>query len=228
MTNWRKPILQLSVFLAAFFVLWTLRATVFFSIDESIASPTARATYSNLLKFVLWVLSAAAFAYWLRNASPTKYLGVSVFPRSRTWLSCLAVTAIFLMAVTLLDLTVGRKSFSGAGLSSLATAVGLQQFLVSPLFEELLFRGLVMKELLLFLPAYLASALTSLLFLGVHIPFWLSHGGLTQAMLANAFGVFVFSLVACWLYARSASIWPPTFAHVANNILSSLLVAGSA
>src|SRR5438128_2074074 len=147
MTNQRRAVLQLSLFLAAFFVLWTLRATVFFSIDESIASPVVRAAYSNLLKFVLWVLPATAFAYWLRDASPAKYLGLSVLPSLRNGLWCLGVTVIFLIAVALLDLTFGKKSFSEAGLSSLITVIGLQQLLVSPLLEELLFRGLVMKEL---------------------------------------------------------------------------------
>ena len=83
MVNQRKAALNLSLFLAAFFVLWTLRATVFYSVDESIASPTLRAAYADLLKLVLWVLPAAAFAYWLRSARPAKYLGLSVVPSLR-------------------------------------------------------------------------------------------------------------------------------------------------
>lgn len=46
-------------------------------------------------------------------------------------------------------------------------------------------------------------------------------------MLANATGVLIFSLVAGWLYLRSGSIWPPSLAHVANNCVAALLVAGS-
>ena len=184
-----------------------------------------RAAYANLLKLVVWVLPSAAFAYWLRGERPAKYLGLSVFPSLRKWLLCLAVTLIFLLAVTLFEYTSGRKSFSGAGLSLLPPVLALLQLVLSPLLEELLFRGLVMNELMSLLPAYLANALTSLLFVGAHLPFWLSHGGLTRAMISNAFGVFVFSVVACWLFARTRSIWPPTVAHIANNILSSLLVA---
>jgi membrane protease YdiL (CAAX protease family) len=198
---------------------------VFYAVDESIASPTLRAAYANLLKLVVWVLPSAAFAYWLRCERPAKYLGLSVVPSLRNWLLCLAVTVMFLLAVSLFEFTIGRKSFSGARLLSLPPVLALLQLVVSPLLEELLFRGLVMKDLMTLLPTSLANTLTSLLFVGAHLPFWLSHGGLTQAMLANAFGVFVFSVVACWLFARTASVWPPTFAHIANNILSSLLVA---
>jgi membrane protease YdiL (CAAX protease family) len=228
MVNQRKAARDLGLFLAAFFVVWTLRATWFNPVDESIASPTLRAAYSDLLKFILWVLPAAAFAYWLRSTPPVKYLGLSVVPSLRDWSWCLAVTVIFLLAVTLFELTLGGKSFSGASLSSLPTALALLQLVISPLFEEILFRGLVMKELMTLLPIHLASALTSLLFVGVHLPYWLSHGGPTEAMLANSVGVFVFSVVACWLFAKTSSTWPPTVAHIANNVLSSLLVANRA
>ena len=226
--NQRRAALDLSLFLAAFFILWTVRATWFYTVDESIASPTSRAAYADLLKLVLWVLPAAAFAYWLRSTPPVKYLGLCVVPGLRDWLSCLAATVIFLLAVTLFELTIGGKSFSGASLSSLPTMLALLQLVISPLFEEILFRGLVMKELMSLLPTYLANALTSLLFMGAHLPYWLSHGGPTPAMLANAVGVFVFSVVACCLFAKTSSTWPPTVAHIANNVLSSLLVGSRA
>jgi membrane protease YdiL (CAAX protease family) len=219
--------LQVASFLVVFFVLWTLRATVFYAVDESIASPVSRAAYSNLLKLVLWVLPAAAFARVLRGARPAEYLGLSVWPSRRNWLLCISVTAAFLLAVTLAEMFAGRKSWSTARLSSLPVALWLLQIALTPLLEELLFRGLVLKELLAFLPRYHAFALTSLLFVGVHLPYWLSHGGVTRTLLENAGGVFVFSIVACWLFARTASIWPPTVAHIANNILASILAASS-
>jgi uncharacterized protein len=87
---------------------------------------------------------------------------------------------------------------------------------------------LVLKELLTLMPAYVTTVLTSLLFVGIHLPYWLSPGGVTRALVASATGVFIFSLLACWLFARTASIWPPAAAHTANNILSSLLVTGNA
>ena len=222
--NRRLASLHLIVFLVVFFDVWTFRATLFFAVDESIASPTARAAYSNLLKLILWVLPAAAFGHWLRSTPPAKYLGLSAMPSLRNWLLCLAATFIFLLAVTLFTLTLGGKSFSAVSLALLPTVLGLLQFVISPLLEELLFRGMVMKELMALLPTYLATLLTSLLFVGIHLPFWLSHGGPTPATLTNAIGVFVFSILACWLYAKSGSIWPPTQAHIANNILSSMLI----
>lgn len=224
MVNGRTGGRDLSFFLAGFLVLWTIRGTLFYPIDESITSPVWRGAYSNLLKFVLWVLPAVAFACRVRRMPPARYLGVSVVPNLRNWILCLAVTVAFLVLVALFELTIGGKSFSGAGLASLPVVLALLQLVLSPWFEEVLFRGLVLKELLTLLPAYPANALTSALFVGVHLPYWLSHEGANRAVLAAAFGVFVFSVVAGWLFAKSASIWPPTLAHIANNVLASSLV----
>lgn len=124
-----------------------------------------------------------------------------------------------------LELSFGGKSISFVSLTSTPLILGLLSFVVSPLLEEIFFRGFVLKELLSLLSLTFANTMTSVLFVGIHVPHWLSHGGLTHSMMANCAGVFVFSLLAGWLAAKSRSIWPPTLAHVANNILSSLLVA---
>jgi len=75
MVHQRRIALDLSCFLIAFFVLWTLHATLFYAVDESITSPISRAAYSDLLKLILWVVPAAVFARWLRRTPPAKYLG---------------------------------------------------------------------------------------------------------------------------------------------------------
>jgi hypothetical protein len=91
------------------------------------------------------------------------------------------------------------------------------------LLEEVLFRGLLMNDLQHLLSITWAALLTSALFVGIHLPYWLSHGGPSQTTLANSIGVFLFSVLACWLFAKSSSLWPPTVAHIGNNLLASLL-----
>ena len=69
-----------------------------------------------------------------------------------------------------------------------------------------------------------AKLLASLLFAAIYLPFWLSHDGLSTTMLTNTVGVFIFSLLAGWLYLASSSIWPPTAAHIADNYVATLLI----
>ncbi len=227
MVNKGKRCLQLRLFLAAFFLIWAIRHTLFSAVDESIASPTLRAAYSNLVKLVVWVLPAAAFVYALRGASPVKYLGLSVWPSRRNWLLCISVTIAFLLAVTLLEMTVRKKCFSTASLSWLPVTAWLLQLLLGPLLEELFFRGFLMTELRALLPLSRALALTSLLFAGIHVVYWLARGATTQVTVENAGACLVFSFLAGWLFAKTASVWPSTCAHIANNFLYSVLTASS-
>jgi len=224
----RPEAIQLTCFLAGLFMVWTLRATLFYAVDESISNPLPRAAYSQLLKLILWVLPAAAFGYWLRGLPPTRYLGLHKLPDPRKWLESLGVITGFLLVVILVETISGRKSFLFAGAANWLTAVGVLHFIVTPLLEELLFRGMVLRELLALMPPWRANLLTSMLFVGIHLPFWLTQDDLSLAVLGNAAGVFIFSLVAGWLWSQSTSIWPPFLAHVANNLLASMLVASPA
>jgi membrane protease YdiL (CAAX protease family) len=227
MINQRKRSLQLSLLLVAFFFIWAIRHTLFSALDKSIASPTLWAAYSNLVKLVVWILPAAAFVYVLRGASPAKYLGLSVWPSRRNWLLCISVTIAFLLAVTLFETTVRKKWFSTASFSWLPVTAWLLQLMLGALLEELFFRGFLMTELLALLRLSRALALTSVLFAGIHVVYWLTRGATTQAIVVNAGACFVFSLLAGWLFAKSGSIWPSTCAHIASNLLSSVLAASS-
>jgi membrane protease YdiL (CAAX protease family) len=217
----RRKIALLGSFMAGFFALWTFRATSLYAIDEAIASPILRALYSNMVKLLIWVLPAVGFVYWGEGTSPTKYLGLVHLPQPDQWRPCLLATAAFLVATAAFELSVAGKAISLAPLTLPPLIIGL---ISSPLFEEILFRGLVLKELMSLLPLTFANMFTSVLFVAAHLPYWLSHGGLTRSMMANCAGIFLFSLLAGWLFARSKSIWPPTLAHIANNLLASLLI----
>jgi uncharacterized protein len=219
----RRAGFELGLFLAGFYVLWTVRATWGYALDASIDSLVLRAAYADVLKLVLWVVPAFAFAHWLRGAPAVKYLGLSVLPNLRTWGLCLAVTGGFLVAVAVFEIEFGRKIFAEKSLRSLMSSTAVLQLVISPGCEEILFRGLILKEFMNLLPTAWANMLTSLLFVGIHLPFWLTHAGLGQGVVVNAAGVFVFSLLAGWLYAKSRSVWPPTVAHIANNLLTSFL-----
>jgi membrane protease YdiL (CAAX protease family) len=101
------------------------------------------------------------------------------------------------------------------------------QLLLGPLFEEIFFRGFLMTELLALLRLPRALAINALLFAGIHVVYWLTQNATTQAIVVNAGACFVFSLLAGWLFAKTSSIWPSTYAHISNNLLFSMLAAKS-
>jgi membrane protease YdiL (CAAX protease family) len=221
-TTKRRSAVELLLFVACFFAIWSVRATFLYAIDASIAPDSLRTVYSVTVKLILWILPAFGYVCWVRHASPFRYLGLSVMPSARKWLKYLVVIGLFLSAQVAFQSIVGGNAPSLAGIS--ITLSGILSFVVSPFLEELLFRGLLLHELAALLPRWGATLLTSLLFAGIHLPFWLSHGGMSGALLVNTAGVFIFSLLAGWLYLDSSSIWPPTVAHIANNCVAALLI----
>jgi membrane protease YdiL (CAAX protease family) len=184
-----------------------------------VCAPSTRFT----VKLILWALPAFGYVCWVRRSPPFRYLGISVIPSTRKWLKYLVVIGLFLSAQVAFQSIMAGKTPSFAGISVSITLSGILTFFVSPFLEELLFRGLLLHELTTLLPRWAANLLTSLLFAGIHLPFWLSHGGMSGALLTNTAGVFIFSLLAGWLYLDSSSIWPPTVAHIANNCVAALL-----
>jgi membrane protease YdiL (CAAX protease family) len=221
-TTKRRSAVELLRFVVCLFAIWSVRATFLYAIDESIAPDSLRTVYSVTVKLILWILPAFGYVCWVRHASPFRYLGLSVMPSARKWLKYLVVIGLFLSAQVAFQSIVGGNAPSLAGIS--ITLSGILSFVVSPFLEELLFRGLLLHELAALLPRWGATLLTSLLFAGIHLPFWLSHGGMSGALLVNTAGVFIFSLLAGWLYLDSSSIWPPTVAHIANNYVAALLI----
>lgn len=213
---------EILLFILCFFAVWTVRATCLYAIDDAIASDALRIVYSVAVKLLLWAAPACGFAWWVRHTSPIRYLGLSVMPPTRQWIRYLVVIGLFLSALVAFQAFMSGQRLALTGMSAMISLPGLLSAILSPVIEELLFRGLFLKELAGLLPRWGANLLTSLLFAGIHLPFWLSHGS-AQTALLQAGGVFIFGLLAGWLYLRSASLWPSALAHIANNWIAALL-----
>jgi hypothetical protein len=111
MAGKNRQAIEFLSFIGCFFAVWSLRATLLYSIDESFVSDTHRVIYSSIVKTVLWVAPALWFAYWLRESPALSYLGISVFPSARQWSWSLSVTGIFLGIVLSLEIVFGGKRF---------------------------------------------------------------------------------------------------------------------
>lgn len=82
--------------------------------------------------------------------------------------------------------------------------------IISPISEELMFRGVFLNRLKLFVPTVFAIIITSLLFGALH-----SFGSITSA--------FVFAICMAILYLKTENICVPIFAHFLNNMLAELI-----
>src|SRR5215510_2548426 len=90
----RLPTKSLAIYIAVFLVVWSLRATVFIHIDESIQSEVWRNLYSNAVKFTLWALPAFITLAFLR-AKPLAYTKLTTRVNKRGLLNSAVVLVVW-------------------------------------------------------------------------------------------------------------------------------------
>lgn len=208
--------------LAVFFLVWGLRATVFYFIDEAFPAGVPRFLYSTAMKFGLWVVPAMVFVRLVRQRPALPYLGLTGRVPLREWGIAGLITAAYMGTVIALKVSLGGKSF----VPSWPTVLSVIFLASSCLIEEILFRGLILHELAERLRGLPANLIASLLFVGVHWPHWLWSRGLDSGVVADSVGVFLVSVLFGVVYLRTRSIWPCFIAHVVNNLVSGWLVVG--
>jgi membrane protease YdiL (CAAX protease family) len=103
----------------------------------------------------------------------------------------------------------------------------------APILEELVFRGIVVAELLnwthdssrtpveLRVKFWGGQVGAAAVFVAVHWPYWVSHFGL-QTALSLSLPVFVTGLILGFVFATTRSLWGCIALHGLNNALSQL------
>ncbi len=95
--------------------------------------------------------------------------------------------------------------------NSFLTGGLIATIIVSPISEELIFRGVFLNRLQLVLPTTFAVLISSLLFASLH-----SFGSI--------FAAFVFGVCVAILYLKTENIFVPILAHFLNNLFAEIIV----
>lgn len=82
---------------------------------------------------------------------------------------------------------------------------------ISPISEELIFRGVFINRLKLIVPTIFAILISSLLFAALH-----SFGSI--------FSAFIFGICISILYLKTGNIFVAIFAHFLNNLFAEIIV----
>lgn len=159
------------------------------------------------------------------------------FPLGLTFpLGAPQVLRAFLVFVLLASATIIASARSqGVGLADWALAFfrQAQPRWTAPVFEELVFRGVILSELLTWTQEerdrqarrrlrFWGSQLGAAgFFVSLHLPHWVSYAGWTWAA-ARSLPLFAFALVLGFVFAHTRSIWPCIGLHYLNNEVSLL------
>ena len=122
------------------------------------------------------------------------------------------------LSIFALDYVPGLKSLvygltmPHVALFSLATIGGIiSTVLISPICEELLFRGVFLNRLKIFVPTSFAIVISSILFGALH-----GYGNIISA--------FVFGVCMCIIYLKTNNILTCILAHFLNNLFAEIIV----
>ena len=208
-----------------FYLIWIVRATVFYNaVDLSIESETGRLIFSNVIKFLLWVLPAGLYVFYserkntlidLKIASPINWRGLGIG---------FAASVLYFVVVFTVE-----KIYSGHTLTLLLYAsasawlVTFAQVFFSPISEEILFRGFVLPQLMDCMPFWKANMIQAILFTAMHWPNWVWVNGFQIWIIVTSVSIFILALFLGWLLRRTNSIWPPIVVHIINNFLASFV-----
>ena len=95
--------------------------------------------------------------------------------------------------------------------NSFLTGTLITTILISPIYEELIFRGVFLNRLQLAVPVVFAVLISSLLFAALH-----SFGSI--------FSAFIFGICIAILYLKTDNIFVAIFAHFFNNLFAEIIV----
>lgn len=97
------------------------------------------------------------------------------------------------------------------GVNSIIATGLFSTIIISPISEELIFRGVILNRLKLVVPTIFSILISSLLFASLH-----SFGSIISA--------FIFAICMAILYLKTDNIFVPIFAHFLNNLFAEIIV----
>ena len=231
----RADLRPLLLLVAVLFGLWAVWATLVLPRLGPAEGPEYFLR-SVAIRSLLWVLPSAVYLRIRYGQVFYRPLRLGLPPTLRHWILSLGLIAAASVAVSL---DVARKLAIPLGEVWLRLVDSFEwTVLMAPLFEEMVFRGVILGELVLLLRVgswrdlatlegrarfWLANILASLVFTGLHWPWWIYSLGLTSTRFwMNTVGVFALSVVLGLLFVQGRSIWPCVILHGLNNALTAL------
>jgi len=181
----------------------------------------ALTTVNEVVRVLIFAGTTLLFLLLVTNEKPLLSLGLTT--NARKGLAWGAATGLIYAS-----LIVGRTVFFGAenfSFKSVSIADLLTTITVSPFIEEIAFRGFLLQKFQKVINFSAANVVTSLLFLAIHFPRWISRGGanLLPDKGAAMVEIFILGLLLGFLFKRTNSLWACFLLHAANNLAAVII-----
>jgi|GEM_PF-2288312 len=218
----RSTHVLLAFWICSVLVLWSLAHALnrwLFMMDES--TPALRFTWWTAAKLVTWLLPTWILLRRCGGAS-ARWLGLA----TARGLGVASVWSVLWIAVQELGGWLQLPLFSRppADLAWYSLAGSL---VIAPIFEELMFRGALLRTMRAAGHSQSLCVIASAIaFAMLHVPGWIFRRGLDASIAAAFLSMCAFGVVAGLLAWRTPALWAPILFHSANNFWSSGALAG--
>jgi uncharacterized protein len=206
-----------ALYLVAFAAAWTAYVLLIYPHVQALGQETlAYALVSTAVRVALWLAPVLLFLRFVDQVGPLRYL-LLVEGWKRGALVGAAIV-VLVVAGSIIRFGWPMPRWSDVTWNSiLGTSLGVG------VFEEVPFRGFILQKLAGRMNFWAANAVTALLFVGIHLPGWLSLHLFSAGLAAN---IFVISLLLGAILRCTRSLWACIIAHSGNDFVSFVLFHG--
>ena len=212
----KNPVLPFIGYLSCFYLAWTLVWVhrVYPWATRTIGDATLMYALINIaFRLLIWVLPVLLYLRYLDHVNVWEYLQLKQHWRRG------AIVGLTLSVINFLGMMgrIGQPAWGSAHVTW-NSIVGTS--ILVGVFEEIPFRGFVLQTLQERLDGVTSTVISSMLFVGAHIPGWIMLGSLTAYKVCY---IFVFGAVMAIIFRYAKSLWAPIITHSLNDCLSNVL-----
>jgi uncharacterized protein len=199
------------VYVAAFHLLWIAWPVFLYPRLVTVGSETLTYAVINLsFRFLYWIAPVLLYLRYVDGVDPFEYLRMTP-PVRRGLILALVLTAINVIG------TFARFGMPHLSLQRVTWNSVLGTSFLIGLFEEIPYRGFMLRKFSERMNVWLANLVTSLLFLSIHLPGWIALHIFNPGA---AVSVFLLGVVFAWAVSYSGSLWSAIITHSANDCLT--------
>lgn len=181
---------------------------------RSLGDTTLRYALVNIaLRLTVWVVPVFVYLRYVDQRNPIEYLKLKQY-----WKRGLVI-GIVLSLINFLG-SMMRFGAPHPGVQSLTWNSVIGTSVLIGFIEEVPYRGFILQKFAERYGFWIATLLSSLLFLSIHLPGWISLHGLKAE---SVIFVFIFGVAMAIIFRVSKSLWGPIITHSLNDFIAFII-----
>src|SRR5436190_13876275 len=203
------------IYLIAFHAFWMgVYVFAIYPWMRSLGERTLRYALINIsIRLAVWVLPVFLYLIYVDGVNPFEYLKLKHNCKRGV------IIGVVLSVINLLGTTI-RFGLPHPTAQSLTWNSVIGTSILIGFIQEIPYRGLMLQKFAERYGFWVATAISSILFLSIHLPGWIS---LHLLKAGSVVSVFVFGMVMAIVFRYGKSLWGPIITHSTNDFIAFVL-----